>query len=367
MSKDINSRINDLKARRRGSTSTTILGELNKSFTGVENFEKRANKDWTKYALGIMQEVDKEYTNNSIAEGDRVKNQIKTKIKTPVEFEYQGSVPLNVHIRGVSDIDLLVLHGRYVTIDQKGSRATSGHYSDWTGAPGPDLILSLRHELESILENSFPTAAVNKKGDKAIGLSGGSLARKVDVVPSHWHDSALYQDTLSKKDRGVKVLEKSKHSLFLNRPFMHIEKVTTKDLLTSGGAKKIIRMLKNLKADSEHSDSIKINSYELAGLVYHFDSSNITVPRWNELSLIAATKSELAKMLNNKEKTMSLVTPDEIRRIIDSEEKYYSLALLFLEVHTLAENLARELSQNFILNEQQVIKALKESYIPEIY
>jgi len=37
-------------------------------------------------------------------------------------FEYQDSVPLNIHIRFASDIDLLVLHAAFVTVDWGGSR-----------------------------------------------------------------------------------------------------------------------------------------------------------------------------------------------------------------------------------------------------
>ncbi len=365
MGKDVNQRLSDLKSRRRGMSYTMdSIASTTKSLT--EKFEYRSTGKWTKYALGIMQEVDPSYTRNSVAEGERVKDQINNRVATKVKFEYQGSVPLNVHIRGVSDIDILVLLDPYLTIDSSGCRANTPDYFEWTGSNGIDQLAILRTELETALKAAYPAAQVDDNGDKAIGLSGGSLARKIDVVPSHWHDSAAYQVSQNKKDREVKIFQKRTRDTFLNRPFLHIDKINEKDRRTSGGAKKTIRMLKNLKADSDNPSRILINSYEIAGLVNYFEDSSINIPIYNELALIAATKQQLSRMIEDKNKTMSLVTPDGIRKIINSEEKFNSLRFLKEEVDELAKNLATELTSRYWLNELETIDTLKKSYTPEL-
>ncbi len=362
MGKDINRRLADLKSRRRGSNMALESISAN-TRSLAEKFETRSTGQWAKYALGVMQEVDPSYTANSVAEGDRVKEQIKNRVATDVNFEYQGSVPLNVHIRGISDIDILVLLGCYVTIDPNGSRANTPDYTKWVGPNGVDLLANLRGELETALKAAYPAANVDITGDKAIGLSGGSLSRKVDVVPSHWHDSAAYQISRSKKDREVKIFQKNSRTTFLNRPFLHIDKINEKDRRTNGGAKKIIRMLKNLKADSDNASEILVNSYEIAGLVYHFEDSPIRVPVYNELALVVAAKQLLSRMIANKIWTMGLTTPDGIRKIIESEEKFNSLRFLQNEVDDLVRNLAIELTSRYWLDERETIKALQESYI----
>jgi len=331
-----------------------------------EKFEYRSTGKWAKYALGIMQEVDPSYTENSVSEGERVKQQIENRVMTKVKFEYQGSVPLNVHIRGVSDIDILVLLDPYLTIDSNGCRANTSDYIEWTGSSGVDLLANLRTELETALKAAYPAVDVDDSGDKAIGLSGGSLARKVDVVPSHWHDSAAYQISQNKKDREVKIFQKSTRDTFLNRPFLHIDKINEKDRYTRGGAKKVIRMLKNLKADSDNPSRILTNSYEIAGLVYYFDDLSINIPAYNELSLIAATKQQLSRMIENKSQTMNLTTPDGIRKVVNSEEKFNSLIFLKEEVDELAKNLAIELTSRYWLNDFETIDTLQKSYTPEI-
>lgn len=364
MSKDVSRRLSDLKSRRSGDHYTRD-GFYATAKSLPEKFESRSSGQWAKYALGIMQEVDPSYTAISINEGERVKNQITKGVSTNVNFEYQGSVPLNVHIRGVSDIDILVLLASYVTIDLGGSRAGSSDYYDWTGPNGNEQLAKLRSELETTLRAAFPAAEVDTSGDKAIGLSGGSLSRKVDVVPSHWHDTAMYQITKNNRDREVKVFQKSTATTFTNRPFKHIDEVNQKDGRTRGGVKKIIRMLKNLKADSDHPSAILVNSYEIAGLVYHFETMPISVPAYNELALVAATKMQLQYLIDDKHRTMGLYTPDGVRKIIDSEEKFTSLNLLQAEVNELAKNLAIELTSCYWIDDAEAIRALERSYVPE--
>ncbi|KPC27616.1 Uncharacterized protein ABJ99_0112 [Pseudomonas syringae pv. cilantro] len=366
MGKDVYRRLSDLKSRRRGNSSTIAMDSITANSRSIsEKFETRSSGQWAKYALGIMQEVDPTYTQNSVAEGERVKNQITTRISTEVKFEYQGSVPLNVHIRGVSDIDILVLLSGYLTIDLSGSRANTTDYSNWVGQSGTAQLAFLRSELESALKAAYPAADVDITKDKAIALSGGSLLRKVDVVPSHWHDSANYQTSKNKKDREVKIYQKVTDDTLLNRPFLHIDKINQKEAVTRGGAKKTIRMLKNLKADSENPSAILVNSYEIAGLVFHFEDTPMSVPAYNELALVAVAKQQLTRMMDNKLWAMGLMTPDGIRRIIDSEEKFKSLTLLRDEVSELGKNLAVELTSRYWIDDLETLKALRESYIAE--
>lgn len=361
MSKDVRRRLSDLKARRQGSFMA--MDSLVENSVSMESFEARSSGEWAKYTLGIMQEVDPKYTATSIAEGERVKNQIKNRISTSVSFEYQGSVPLNVHIRGASDIDILVLLRDYLTYDRSGVGASG--YFPWTGPSGIDQLAYLRSELENGLEAAFPEANVDTAGDKAIGLSGGSLRRKVDVVPSYWNDSATYQASRNKKDREVCIFQKQSRTTFTNRPFLHIDKVSEKDRRCNGGAKKIIRMLKNLKADCDNPSSIAVNSYEIAGLAYHFEDGPISLPVYRELALVAVTKQQLDRMINNKQWTMALTTPDGIRKIIDSEAKFDSLRLLRAEVNELAKNLAIELTREIWVSDSDAIRVLNESYVSE--
>ena len=119
MARDINKRIQQLRTRRSGMDRLGRLSQdaqldvLAKSLT-EENWLKRAgSQPNTRYALGSMQEVTPEYTRISIETAERVGRQLDIALKSAgfsVDFRLQGSVPLNVHIRGVA--------GRYAGVDQ---------------------------------------------------------------------------------------------------------------------------------------------------------------------------------------------------------------------------------------------------------
>lgn len=107
----------------------------------VEKFTRLAEPEAVKYVIGAMQAVDAEYTQNSFAEGNRVRDRLAEGLETagiPASFEYQGSVPLDVHVRGNSDIDLLVLHAGFVTVDAAAQAAYT--YYDAPGkSPAEEL------------------------------------------------------------------------------------------------------------------------------------------------------------------------------------------------------------------------------------
>ena len=346
----------NMRNRRTGFDSVALSKSASfaeEAIRFTETYEKRGSTEAIKYALGAMQELEAKYTRISIEEGDRVREQLRnglTNAGIPVEFGYQGSVPLNIHIRYASDIDLLVLHDDFVTFDQFGPRGTA--YSLRSGSVLTHM-LTLRKECEYILEQKFPTVKVDKAGAKSIALSGGSLQRKVDVVPSHWHDTAAYQRSRAKHDREVRVLDKDELKIIPNRPFLHMKRIEEKDQSTNGGTKKVIRLLKNLKKDS--SLDIKLTSYDIAGLVWHLDDQALTKPFYLELSLVAETQKYLQYLVDNPNIAKTLDVPDQSRKIIDTPEKLQSLQYLKNEIDELARSIAQEINP-FIMNSPTMIQ-----------
>ena len=355
----------NMRSRRRGQESLAALGSMSFAVDGTERFteayETRAKTDAIKYALGAMQELEAKYTRISIEEGNRVRDQLKNGLNSAgiqVAFEYQGSVPLNVHIRYASDIDLLVLHDGFVTLDRTGARATT--YGTYFGNVLGEM-LKLRSTCESILEQKFPAATVDKTGAKSIALSGGSLQRKVDVVPSHWHDTAAYQQSRAQHDREVKILNKDELAMITNRPFLHMHRIEEKDLRTTGGAKKAIRLLKTIRKDS--STEIQLTSYDIASLIWHLRDDALSKPYYLELSLVAEIQKYLQYLVDNPGIANTLDAPDQSRKIIDVPAKLRSLSQLKAEVDELAADLANEISPSYANSREIVQKRLMEAQI----
>ena len=189
MARNINDRLSELAKRRKGTdrldkVTAAAAVDIWDSRLITEAWEKRAlDKPYARYALGSMQAVSDRYTQISIETATRVGRQLESGLNRSVSFRLQGSVPLDVHIRGVSDVDLLTLDDSFLTYMLTGPTASS--YTTPTPLTSLGVLLNLRNQAEAVLKSAYPAATVDCSGGKCIALSGGSLARPVDVVPAH--------------------------------------------------------------------------------------------------------------------------------------------------------------------------------------
>lgn len=372
MARNINDRLSNLSKRRKGldriekvalNSRNTVLADA----ILQESYEKRAtNQPATRYALGAMQEVGQKYTSICSDTAERVGKQLENKLTIPVTFKLQGSVPLNVHIRAVSDVDLLTLDNRFLTYDRHGSRANTYSYTPLNSLTA---LTQLRNEAEKVLTESYPAATVDCSGGKAISLSGGSLARPVDVVPSHWFDNAQYQSTLDEAERSVTILNKKVPETIENLPFLHIKKVHAHDGQCYGSLKKAIRLVKSVKSDSDRANSANLPSFDIAALLYHANQSALQIGIVYELAILAEAQRFFDWCHNNKDATKLLRTPDNTRTILNTEAKLSALTSLSIDLDELLKEVAREqstsLGNDFSLEQGRA--AIKTCCFPKPY
>lgn len=333
---DYSKRLDNLKKRRQEDGELIKKSEFGEYEVLKESYEELKESTTIKYVIGAMNPVDLKYTHNTIAEGERVKNQL-SKLKDSgfnVEFRYQGSVTNNTHIKAHSDIDVLTLHSDFYSLEapQKPS-------FPYAGDPVKDLC-ELREECFSILSNAFPAAEVDNSGAKSIGLQGGSLRRKVDVVPSNWYNTNLYKQTGEEYHRGVMVLDYHNKTRLTNTPFYHNKLLDDKDLYTATNYKKVVRLLKTLKADSEVK--INISSYDIAALMYHMDNSTYLVGQ-SPLRLITNSLTFLKNVYDNNSYRTGLLVPDGSRSIFERTTED-ALRLLILQLVKVAQDIMNDLS-----------------------
>lgn len=351
MARNIEDRIANLRARRFGLDRLDRLNETARSevvFDSLsdERWQTRtagSGKPFTKYALGAMQEVGQRYTEISVETATRVGKQLKTGLTDrgySVDFRLQGSVPLNVHIRGVSDVDLLTLDVSFHTYAKSGLRSQLGHYTSPTPRNSLGVILELREAAVPVLRNAFPAANVDNAGGKAVCISGGSLARSVDVVPSHWFDNEAYQQSGQEFERSVTIADKKVPETIDNLPFLHIKKVHDADLKTYSGMKKAIRLCKNVKADAE--SEIALPSFDIAAMMYHADINALAANQFYELSVLAETQRFVDFLTMNENYAQTLIVPDRSRLIFNTRAKLDALRQLSIELDDLTLQVARE-------------------------
>lgn len=354
MARDIGKRLGQLRTRRSGLdridkiNDQIALDEVLRKGSQQEAWQTRAvNKPYTRYALGAMQAVDAEYTRISVETAQRVANQLEGQLPQmghSVAFRLQGSVALDVHIRGVSDVDLLTLETSFYTYSTVGRRSLAGFYA---GPPSLrtsiGVLTELRKNAEQILKSSFPKADVDISGGKAIALSGGSLARPVDIVPSHYFDSLVYQETGQDHDRGVTILNTKVPETIDNWPFLHIKLIDDLDATVGGTLKKAIRLCKNVRSDAEsEGTSISFPSFDMAATMYHADRQALSAGRFYELAVLSETQRHLDYLARDMQFARTLPVPDGSRKIFDTDEKLKGLVKLSIEMDDLLRQVAKE-------------------------
>lgn len=350
MSKNIQKRLQNLAIRRTGFQKDGQFGmdALQEAYTAgppEEQYQKRAAKENSKYALGAMQEVEPKYTAICLSEAERVKLQLRAGFNAlgiAVDFKIQGSVAANLHIRGSSDVDMLLLDDRFFTYDADGNLAKGGRYTPYLGKNPLDSLREIRTEALKILRDKYPEVKIDA-GPKAICLSGGSLRREIDVVPSHWHNTIDYQNQLSEYLRGIYILDNDKNNRLFNQPFLHIQRIDERDQVANGSLKKSIRLCKNVKQDAnDDGNNIQLSSFDIAACMWH---SNLNIWKFSlqrELGILGETARHLMFLNANRQYAATLDVPDGSRKIFDSDGKFTFLDGLTREITDLAIEVAIE-------------------------
>jgi len=360
MPRDFDERLSRLRSRRMDDNNTVLM-----SAGHGEAYEKRTANKATKYALGSMQEVDPRSTQISHEEAEKVERNLSEGLRDEhlyPEFKLQGSVPLNVHIRGASDVDLLVMEGRCLRVSPCVSSLKS--YVDFSGNV-KDTVLDLRRKSEIVLDRRFWGATVDKTPAKSIALSDGGFRRKVDVVPANWLDSADYQRSLDEASRGVEIVNKYTLEHIENYPFRYIAEIEAKAGLTNDGARMGIRLAKNLKNDSDAD--IELSSYDIGSLIYHCPSRYITHQVARDLMVLSGVERWLDELSKDRSTAIALMTPDKTRRILDEDAKWTGLLRLASDVTDLAKAVEKELVGPYYFDHsdrETIRKHLNENAIP---
>jgi len=291
-----------------------------------------------------MQEVDAQYTAISYREAERIAKQIDSGLLRwgkSVAVELQGSLPLNVHLRRVSDVDMLVWPSTFFVFDTYGAAAST--YSGSTSNAVSE-ITSLRAECCSVIRSAFPAAKVDDSGAKCITVSEGSLLREIDVVPSILYKTATYQRTNKDEDRGVQIYDKKAYELVTNYPFKVRALINVKEGRTGGGCKKAIRLLKNMKEDSDAS--IALSSFNIMSLVYAMQDSDLVHLSYYEGKIIASLQNWFFTLANDETYLRGLDTVDGSRKIVQSAADVVAVSQMSEELNVLVLRIAQELQSD---------------------
>ena len=279
------------------------LAEARRQFSAIDSSQQDYN-----YLVDSMQPIDAQFTENTFKEGIRVRDQLASNLppKYQSEFEFQGSVTSDTHIRIHSDIDLLALNGCFVSLD-----AGAPNSSPYSGNSTEELN-SMRSDAARLLKINFPAVTVDDSPGKSITLEGGSLNRKIDVVIGNWWDTELWKKYNVKMARGVMILDTKGPTLIRNKPFWHNYEIDKKDKSTKG-LRKVIRLLKTLKYDAD--PELIISSYDIAAIAWNMSEPALTVQPDDYLTLASNALNELTRFIDNETLRNGLKVPNGTRAV----------------------------------------------------
>lgn len=304
-----------------------------------EIYRRISQSDSVKYVLGAMQPIDPEYTKATYAEGDRVWNQLDKNLMIYCKLRYQGSVTNDTHIKAKSDIDLLTVINKFVTLERPQEPS-----APYQGNPSQDLY-DLRKEEIDILTRAFPEAKVDSSGKKAISLEGGSLRRKIDVVPCNWFNTNKYAETDNEVYRAVQILDAETGERIKNTPFLHNALIDHKDKAVGGGLRKAARLMKSLKYDTE---SIDLSSYDIVAIAYNIEQELLNLPEGMELTLLQSCCDYCERLLQNNYLRDQIYVPDGHRKVFESgHATRQGLEQLTRELVSLRNDVLNENSRSF--------------------
>lgn len=296
-----------------------------------------------------MKGVDPEYTQKSREAGDKVKDHLDKQL-TNKSFRYQGSIMTDTHVKGYSDVDLLVITDRFYSYDAinvnqvlSNTEIKKKYYqssinkleieksiSSYTGNSNEDLR-QLRLDSEKILQPIYTICDITKP--KSIKVTNQSLKRNIDVVVANWYDDVTSIINDKGVYRGIQVYDKS-----LNikgnpdYPFLSIERINERSSLTNGRIKKMIRFLKNIKGYSEQK--IDISSFDINAICFAIDPA-----RYNTLAfyeLVQVIYNQLYLICTNHQYANDLTSVDGREYIFrNNQTKLENLRLLMGEVYSI--------------------------------
>lgn len=313
--------------------------ELNESVL-TKAFSDTGIPENIRYVWESMKPIPDKSNTKTFEAAKRVQDHLEGKFNLHFYRDYrtQGSVTTKTNIAVHSDYDLLTLVRRYHYV---APPLTVTH--PYTDSEPKDDMADLRSQAEQILKSIYDE--VDTSGAKSVKVFNKHLNRKVDVVFGFWYNTKEFVDTGNEIHRGIYLynfLEKKKEEDF---PFKHSYSVNVKGDATNDGSRKGIRLLKNIKVDSDQK--IELTSFQLTTIVHSIENSKVFYMTGGELSIAQAISHQLDTLINNPSIRSEVISPNATEKPLTSDT-VPQMQKLKTDLDTVIRDAARELSSSYL-------------------
>jgi hypothetical protein len=296
-----------------------------------------AEEYWLKYAVEALQPLPGEVSEVLFEIADDMANELKLALASKdmlTDISVIGSLAANTHIKYEETIDLLIqFNGYQSTINDSGENNKPALI---------DMIL-LRDYTKKYLKNKFPKALLDDSQPLALELSHTSF-------PCNFCYYFGYEDTTPDIAFGnfssltkVKLLNSKSFAFIDANPFALLTEIANKDAKVLGNAKTLIRIIKNLKADS--FEPITLTGHQISSIIYSIEDYTLSKQPGQLLFLLLEVSLFLKKLLENPYARRSLKSADNFA-LIDTEHEdsfVFGITNLKAEMDTLIKHLVLEI------------------------
>jgi len=322
--------------------------ELNESLIS-KSFSAGQLPSNVKYLVESMRPIDQKYNAKTIDAASKVQKHLEDNFDLHFQRAYrtQGSVRTATNIKVHSDFDLLTIIDRYYYPEISNGNV----YKE--SVPDED-IKEMRRQAVEIMKGIYDE--VDEKGQKNISIVNKSLNRKVDIVFCFWFNSEKYEQTKNDRSdeyyRGIYLYNFPNGPKEKDFPFAHLFQVNSKGDLTTDGSRRGIRLLKNLRADSETELKV-LKSFQLTSIVHSIANNFLLYTPGNEIAIAKAISDEMNLILQNPTYRKEIKSPNGIGTPLAKDEIVPEIKLLKEDLDALIEDSSKE-----ILNSQVIKKAI---------
>ncbi|MEQ1584938.1 MAG: hypothetical protein ABL895_03605 [Cyclobacteriaceae bacterium] len=310
--------------------------ELNESVVS-KTFSSRELPENIKYLAESMRKIEQKYNARTFEAAQKVQNHLQGKLNLHFNRVYktQGSVITNTNIKVHSDFDLLTIIDRY-HYNEPGTPNSS----DYTESNPDEDINSLRVQSTKIMKDTYDE--VDTTGKKGISIFNKSLNRKVDIVFCFWYHSKKYIETKDEHYKGIYLYEFPTKTKILDYPFAHINNVNYKGDKTNDGARKGIRLLKNLKADAD--SKINLSSFHLTTIVHSIENSLLNYNLGSEILIAKAISEKMNTFIIDSSQRKAAKSPNGTETPLEDDSVVPEIKKIKEDLDTLIIDTAKELN-----------------------
>ncbi len=209
-----------------------------------------------RYVLYSMEEVDQRYRDRTIEAAKKIIGHLEG---TDREFKYQGSITTKTEIKQSSDIDLVVITN--IAFDLENGVPNPFPYKGELTEDLQKLRRGCEHRMQSVYDE------VDISGAKSIAVYPTNPRRKVDVVVAHWYKTRQNYATGDWQENGIRLYNRRENKREdADFPFLRARNINHHH--ASVGIKKMIRFLKNFRADFEING---LTSFQINAIAYNLN------------------------------------------------------------------------------------------------